>query len=48
VTAAALIAALLAALFLLPRPALAVIFGAVAVLAGHEWARICRLSGAAA
>lgn len=47
-TAAALIAALLAALFFLPRPGFAALVGLVVLLAGLEWARLCRLHGAAA
>ena len=47
-TAAVLIAALLAALFLLPRPWLAALLVAVCGLAGFEWARLCRLGGASA
>jgi len=43
VTAVLLIAGLLAALFLLPRGALAALVGALAALAGFEWARLCRL-----
>lgn len=42
-TAAVLIAGLAAALFLLPRPALAILVGALAAAAGLEWARLCRL-----
>ena len=38
-----LIAALLAALFYLPRPAFAVLVAALLVLGGFEWARLCRL-----
>ena len=40
-----LIAALLGALFLLPRPALSVVIALIVVLAGLEWGRLCRLSG---
>jgi len=47
-TAAALIAGLLAVLFFLPRPWLAVPIALVAALAGFEWARICLLAGWAA
>ena len=38
-----LIAALLAALFLLPRPALALLIGVILLFAALEWARLCRL-----
>ena len=38
-----LIAGLLAALFLLPRPALAALIAVLVLLAGLEWARLCRL-----
>ena len=38
-----LIAALLGALFLLPRPALALLLGVVLLFAALEWARLCRL-----
>jgi phosphatidate cytidylyltransferase len=48
VTAALLIAALLAALFLLPRPWLVALLAAICGLAGFEWARLCRLRGASA
>jgi phosphatidate cytidylyltransferase len=48
VTAVALIAALLAALFLLPKPWFAAVGVLVAAAAGFEWARLCRLAGAAA
>jgi phosphatidate cytidylyltransferase len=47
-TAAVLVAGLLAALFLFPRPAYGVLVGLVMVLAGVEWARLCRLSAAGA
>ena len=47
-TAAVLIAALLAVLFLLPRPWLAALVAALAGLAAFEWARLCRLDGRAA
>ena len=47
-TAAALIAALLAALLLLPRPGLAALAAALAGLAAFEWARLCRLGRRAA
>jgi len=42
-TAAVLIAALLAALFLLPPGALELAVGLVLLVAAHEWARLCRL-----
>lgn len=42
-TAAVLIAALLAALFLLPRPWLALVAGGLIALAAFEWAKLCRL-----
>ncbi|HLS86461.1 MAG TPA: phosphatidate cytidylyltransferase [Burkholderiales bacterium] len=42
-TAAALLAGLLAALFLLPQAAFAVVVAAVLLLAGAEWARLCGL-----
>jgi phosphatidate cytidylyltransferase len=48
VTAAALIAALLAALFLLPRIGLAALVAAIVAAAAFEWARLCRLGGPAA
>lgn len=38
-----LIAALLGALFLLPRPALSLLVAVLLLLAGLEWARLCRL-----
>jgi phosphatidate cytidylyltransferase len=38
-----LIAALLAALFLLPRPWLVALLAAVCALGGFEWAKLCRL-----
>ena len=38
----------LAALFLLPRPWWAALAGLIVAAAAHEWARLCRLSGAAA
>jgi phosphatidate cytidylyltransferase len=41
-----LIAALLAALFLLPRLALSIVIAAMLLFAGLEWARLCRLPGA--
>jgi phosphatidate cytidylyltransferase len=47
-TAAVLIAALLAALFLLPRRALELVVGLILLFAAHEWARLCRLERAAA
>jgi len=47
-TAAVLVAGLLAALFLLPRPVYGALVGLVMVLAGVEWARLCRFSPAAA
>jgi phosphatidate cytidylyltransferase len=47
-TAAVLIAALLAALFLLPRPWLAALLAVICGLAGFEWARLCRLGGVGA
>jgi phosphatidate cytidylyltransferase len=47
-TAAALIAALLGALFLLPRTALAALIALLVLGAAHEWARLCRLERAAA
>jgi len=43
VTAVALIAALLAALFLLPRPWLALLAGALVAGGACEWARLCGL-----
>jgi len=43
VTAVALIAGLLAALFLLPPLALLAVVAALAALAGQEWGRLCRL-----
>lgn len=46
-TAAALIGALLAALFLLPRVWLVALLAALAGLAAFEWARLCRLRGLA-
>jgi phosphatidate cytidylyltransferase len=48
VTAAVLIAALLGALFLLPRPALSLLVAVLLLLAGLEWARLCRLQRAGA
>lgn len=42
-TAAVLIAALLAALFLLPRPWLVALLAAICALGGFEWAKLCRL-----
>ena len=47
-TAAVLIAALLAALFLLPPRALEVAVGLILLFAAHEWARLCRLERGAA
>jgi phosphatidate cytidylyltransferase len=38
-----LIAALLAALFLLPRPWLVALLAAICALGGFEWAKLCRL-----
>ena len=46
-TAAVLIAGLLAALFWLPRPAFAALVALLAGGAGHEWARLCGMRGAA-
>ncbi len=43
-TAAVLIAAVLAALFLLPKPALAALMALVVILGAMEWAKLCRLS----
>jgi phosphatidate cytidylyltransferase len=43
-----LIAALLAALFFLPRPWFAALGTLIVVAAGLEWARLCRLAGAGA
>ena len=43
-----LIAGLLAALFLLPRPALAALIAVLVLLAGLEWARLCRLGSGSA
>ncbi|HUQ25966.1 MAG TPA: phosphatidate cytidylyltransferase [Burkholderiales bacterium] len=47
-TAAALIPALLAALFFLPKPWFAALGALVAATAGFEWARLCRMQGATA
>ena len=47
-TAAVLLAAFLAALFLLEKPWFAVLLGAVLAAAGHEWARLAGFSSAAA
>ena len=47
-TAAALIAALLAALFLLPSAAFVVLVGFIVAAAAFEWARLCRMGGQAA
>jgi phosphatidate cytidylyltransferase len=44
----ALIAGLLAALFFMPRPWLAVLIGMLAGLGGFEWARLCGLQAVAA
>jgi phosphatidate cytidylyltransferase len=41
VTAVVLLAVFLAALFLLPRDALAVVIGLIAAIGGLEWARLC-------
>jgi phosphatidate cytidylyltransferase len=46
VTAVALIAALLAAIFLLPRPAVAALAALLVAGGAHEWARLCGLKGA--
>jgi phosphatidate cytidylyltransferase len=43
VTAAILIAALLGAMFFLPRPAFAALVCLVVALAAHEWARLCAI-----
>jgi phosphatidate cytidylyltransferase len=43
-----LIAAVLAALFLLPRTGLAALMALVVAAGGYEWARLCRLAGARA
>jgi phosphatidate cytidylyltransferase len=43
-----LIAALLAALFFLPKPWFAALVVLIVAIAGAEWARLCRLEGAAA
>jgi phosphatidate cytidylyltransferase len=43
-----LIAALLAALFLLPRPWLAALLAVICALGGFEWAKLCRLGRAGA
>jgi phosphatidate cytidylyltransferase len=43
-----LIAALLAVLFLLPRPVLSLLVAVLLLLAGLEWARLCRLQRAGA
>jgi len=43
-----LIAALLVALFFLPKPWFAAVGALIAATAGFEWARLCRLAGAAA
>jgi len=47
-TAAALLAAFLAALFLLPRGAFALLAALLVVAGSLEWARLCRLDGGAA
>ncbi len=47
-TAAALIGALLSALFLLERTAFAVVVAAIVALGGHEWARLAGLQRATA
>ncbi len=47
-TAAVLVAGLLAALFFLPRSALAFLVALLLALGGHEWGRLCRLSTRAA
>jgi phosphatidate cytidylyltransferase len=47
-TAAALIAALLATLFLLPRGAFGVVVALLVGGAAFEWARLCRIAGALA
>jgi phosphatidate cytidylyltransferase len=44
-TAAVLIAALLAALFLLPRPAFIILVAFIVGAAAFEWARLCRMAG---
>ena len=43
-----MIAALLVALFFLPKPWFAAVGALIAATAGFEWARLCRLAGAAA
>ena len=43
-----LIAALLAALLLLPRPAFALLIGVIVLFASLEWARLCRLDAVSA
>jgi len=43
-----LIAALLVALFFLPKPWFAAVGALIAATAGFEWARLCRLAGVAA
>jgi phosphatidate cytidylyltransferase len=45
-TAAVLIAGILAALFFLPPSLLAALVAAIFAVGGHEWARLCGLSGA--
>jgi len=47
-TAVALLAALLAAVFFLDRALFAVLTGAILAVAAHEWAALSRLSGSAA
>jgi phosphatidate cytidylyltransferase len=47
-TAAVLVGALLAALFYLPRPGLAIVVGVLVTAAGFEWARLCGLNRAGA
>jgi phosphatidate cytidylyltransferase len=47
-TAAVLIAGLLAALFLLPRPALSFLIAVLLLACGFEWARLCRLGARSA
>ncbi|HSN33835.1 MAG TPA: phosphatidate cytidylyltransferase [Ideonella sp.] len=47
-TAAVLIAAFVAVLFLLPPAVLAVFAALLVAAAGHEWGRLCRLAGARA
>jgi phosphatidate cytidylyltransferase len=47
-TATALIAAFVAAIFLLPKIWLAALVGLIVAAAGHEWARLCRMASGAA